>query len=713
MDHPGPKRGKRMPEADNNPRPSPNSSLPALDLGIIPPERIDLIPEEELRNLLLQTTPKAMRDLDLIEKGVENFFLFNYSPFALAKFEQLQFLKPADLTYFEGKNGFVLYQYLFVSEDTKELGLSNIVLRPASRKAEQVQKIKLACLAQSVAAFLQFVHRRDFILGEKKSAGELLEWVQRQYINTDDKGNILDFQDSKNLPVSMRNLITFSVESFLQRNLKLKDEILTSFITILSKKPGEILEFISQVKTENEALIALEKRGNRPPLLQLHPDFHVIQPSLDELITEASIDPKIVAKNEETELEIVYEFFISLARRILTHLLPAEQSGWIQPAGTEQGSEFIQELRRHPAFTSGKHWEGSDLFLQAFEVLTQSMGSLSLLRKESLVNVAFTDIVIRIRETKEPLVVDQSSIKLKDAAIQAAGLSKSEVLDQVLERLKARNDILKRDKSIGTSPGVLVLAVENVLPAFLYNKEKRTSVHNLIRKSGQPKGIFAFLREVSEGIDSEVAIDEQIRLSKAISEWEKENEKLKRKAEQDSKSILVRLIEWILGLFGINVSAGDKKDFEILEETPSQTKSSSKQSTPKTEEPDQSTKKKKSLGVLLGPKEKSLLIPPKLQKVIDYVDRKNNGIIWLDEVVSTSASPEFGKDKVADLMYYDQKRRYIEIRSMNSIRHVFIRKELEFDSAWLDSTLEYLENVTAKKPEFAALADTLRKFRDE
>lgn len=193
----------------------------------------------------------------------------------------------------------------------------------------------------------------------------------------------------------------------------------------------------------------------------------------------------------------------------------------------------------------------------------------------------------------------------------------------------------------------------------------------------------------------------------------KRNEKLKRKAEQDSKSLLVRLIEWILGLFGINVSGGDKKDFEILEDTPVQSRGPSKQTSSKTEEPDQHPKKKKSLGVLLGPKEKATLIPPKLQKVIDYVDRKNNGIIWLDEVVSTSASPEFGKDKVADLMYYDQKRRYIEIRSMNSVRHVFIRKELEFDSAWLDSTLEYLENVTAKKPEFAALADTLRKFRDE
>nr|WP_246028138.1 hypothetical protein [Leptospira fletcheri] len=702
-----------MPEADRSPKISPELGLPAQELGIVPPERVDLIPEEELRNLLLQTNPKAMRDLDLIEKGVENFFLFSQSPFALAKFEQLQFLKPADLTYFENKNGFVLYQYMFVSEETKELGLSNVVLRPASRKSEQVQKIKLACLAQSASAFLQFIHRRDFILMEKKNSGELREWVQRQYINTDEKGNPVDFQDSKNLALSMRNLITFSMESFLQRNLKLNEEILGTFVSILSKKQPEIAEFLAQIKTEGDAITALERRGNRPPLLQLHPEFHLVQPSLDELINDSSPDSKTGAANEETEMEIVYEIFISLARRILVHLLPAEQTSWIQSDGMMQGSEFLAELRRHPAFTSGKNWEGSDLFLQAFEVLIQSMNSLSALRKESLVNLAFTDIVIRIRETKEPLVVDQNSIKLKDGAIQAAGLNKAEILDQILEKIKSRNDILKREKTTGSAPGLLTLALENVIPAFLYNKDKRTSVHNLIRKNGQAKGIYAFLREVTEGVDSEVAIDEQLRLSKAISEWEKETEKQKRKAEQDSKSWIVRLLEWILGLFGIAVASTEKKDFEILDDSIGSTKSAQKQASPKSETAEPQAKRKKSLGVIVGPKEKSLLIPPKLQKVIDYVDRNNNGLIWLDEVVNTVASPEFGKDKVADLIYYDQKRRYIEIRSMNSVRHVFIRKELEFDSAWLDSVLEYLENVTAKNPEFAALADTLRKFREE
>ncbi|TGL60921.1 hypothetical protein [Leptospira sarikeiensis] len=705
-----------MPETESNS--TPPASNPLSEEGVIPADRVDLIPEEELRNLLLQTAPKAMRDLDLIEKGVENFFLFNYSPFALAKFEQLQFLKPADLKYFEDKNGFVLYQYLFVSEETKELGLANVAIRPASRRADQIQKIKSACLAQSAASFLQFIVRRDINLAERRSAGELRDWVIRQYLNTDEKGNLLDFQDSKNLPYSMRNTKTLSVESFLLRNFKIREDILTSLISLLSKKPGEIVQFLGQIKANPDALLALDKRGSRPPLLRLHLEFHVIQPSLEELVGDTSIDSKKKNANEETELEIVFELFIGLSRKILMSLLPGEQAGWIRPSGLEQGEDFLRELSKHPAFTSGKTWEGSDIFLQSFEVLLGSMDSLSTLRKESLINLAFSDIVIRIRESKEPILVDLAAIKIKDSSIQAAGLSKTEVLDQILERFKTRNDILTREKVTGNSPGIVALALENVVSSFLTNKERRTSIHTLIRKNGQPKGIYAFLKDVVEGTDSEIVIDEQIRLSKAIADWEKDNEKQRLKAIQDSKSFIVKLLEWLLGLFGVNFSPPtSKKDIEPSDEYSSskQGKKTPSSSGAKTSaEPEKEPlKKKKSLGVLMGPKEKSTLIPAKVQKSIDYVDRRNNGIIWLDEVVNATSSPEFGKDKVADLMYYDQKRRYIEIRSMNSIRHVFIRKELESDSAWLDSTLEYLENVTAKKPEFAALADTLRKFRDE
>ncbi|PJZ69965.1 hypothetical protein CH373_13020 [Leptospira perolatii] len=699
-----------MPEAENTPKSPPN---PSMDFGVVPADRVDLIPEEELRNLLLQTNPKALRDLDLIEKGAENFFLFNYSPFALIKTEQLQFLKQTDLKYFEEKNGFINYQYLYHTEETVELGIANVVIRPASRRADQIQKIKSACIAQSVAAFLQYLNRRDQTLNDRRSTGELRDWVLKQYLNFDEKGNPLDIMDSKTLPQSLRNLRTISVESFLLRNFKLSEEALASIISILTKRPTEILDFMGQIKSDPEVILALEKRGGRPPLLRLNPDSHLVQPSLDELVGDLSNEKDLASDESLTEFEIIAELYTNIARRTLQVLLPSEQASWIQPLGMDQGSEYLEELTRHPAFTSSKTWEGADYFLQAYEVLINSMKSLSNLRRESIANIATNQVILKIRESKEPLVIEPSSIKLKDGILQKAGLPKSELFEQILEKVRARTDFLKREKTTGNSPGLVVLAVENVVPAFINEKERRTSIHNLIRKNGQPKGIYAFLREVVEGVDPEGIIAEQIRLSKVISEWEKEVERLRLKAEQDSKSFVVKLIEWILSLFGIKISAGQKKDFEPVEESSSQRTSSKETQVSAPKESTEAPKKKKSLGVLLGPKEKQMLIPAKIQKAIDYVDRRNNGLIWVDEVVNATSSPEFGKDKVGDLMYYDQKRRYIEIRSMNSVRHVFIRKELESDTAWLESTLEYLENVTAKKPEFAALAETLRKFRDE
>lgn len=255
----------------------------------------------------------------------------------------------------------------------------------------------------------------------------------------------------------------------------------------------------------------------------------------------------------------------------------------------------------------------------------------------------------------------------------------------------------------------MILAKAMILRAFVEIRSRRTSVHNLIRQNGYPRGIYEFLKEVSDVKDGQVAVDEQIRLSKAIAEWEEDTEKERIRSENASKSILERIIEFILSLFGIKFSPKErevtskgqvKRDFKNTETNHTSHESSK-------------PKKKKSLGVIVGPKEKEMLIPARVQKAIDYVDRKNNGLIWLDEVVAAVSSPEFGKDKVADLIYYDQKRRYLEIRAMNQVRHVFIRRELESDPAWIQTTLDYMDNVSAKKPEFSALADTLKRFQSE
>lgn len=669
-----------------------------------------MIGDQELKVLMLQFNPGAFKDIDLVEKGVENYFLFSQSPFALTKIEQLQHLKLHDIKFLEERRGIQSYQYLQFQKEVRELQIANVIIRPASLKADQIVKVKRGCLLQSVAAVLEMLHARDqFILNVSKNS-EIEDWVHQNYLNVDEKGMPINLSDSKFLEKSMQNLESLSLEALLSR-LQVRGDLFSNIFQMLNQKPGEILNQLSLIKVEAEVLPVLEKRGSRSPLLQLHPRFHLFQPSLDELLSfrHASKDkdepPKL------TELEIIFDLFTVIARKILLQILPGEDSSWIELTGNSQAERYVQELKKHPAFTSGKSWSGGGDFIKAYEVLLQTVRTLENLKKESLINLITGENLFRFKESKEPVNFDLSNFEADDAAIKSVGMSRSELFRQVLDRIRAREDFLKKERkgAGGETIGLLILAKSMILRSFVEVRPRRTSIHNLVRQNGYPRGIYEFLKEVSDVKDGQAAVDEQIRLSKAIAEWEEDTEKERIRSERASKSIIERILEFILSLFGIKLPPKEKEipsRGQVRKETKNSEPDNSPQESVK-------PKKKMSLGVIVGPKEKEMIIPARVQKAIDYVDRKNNGLIWLDEVVIAVSSPEFGKDKVADLIYYDQKRRYLEIRAMNQVRHVFIRRELESDPTWIQTTLDYLDNVSAKKPEFSALADTLRRFQNE
>ncbi|RHX82231.1 hypothetical protein EHQ05_05420 [Leptospira yasudae] len=687
------------------------NQVPTPESFVLSSEEIqDMIGDQELKVLMLQFNPGAFKDIDLVEKGVENYFLFNQSPFALTKIEQLQHLKLHDLKFLEERRGIQSYQYLLFQKEIRELQIVNVIIRPASLKADQIVKVKRGCLLQSVGAILEMLHARDqFILNVSKNS-EIEDWVHQNYLNVDEKGMPINLADSKFLEKSMQNLESLSLEALLSR-LQVRGDLFSNIFQMLNQKPGEILNQLSLIKVEPEVLPVLEKRGSRAPLLQLHPRFHLFQPSLDELLSFRHAPKEKDEPGKITELEIIFDLFTVIARKILLQLLPGEDSTWIELTGNSQAERYVQELKKHPAFTSGKNWMGGGDFIKAYEVLLQTVRTLENLKKESLINLITGENLFRFKESKEPVNFDLANFEAEDAEIKSVGMSRTELFREVLERIRAREDFLKKERKAagGEVMGLMILAKSMILRAFTEVRQRRTSVHNLIRQNGYPRGIYEFLREVTDVKDGQAAVDEQIRLSKAIAEWEEDTEKERIRSERASKSILERIIEFILGLFGIKLTP---KERETPSKTQARKETKSSDSDSSASEPVK-PKKKMSLGVIVGPKEKEMIIPARVQKAIDYVDRKNNGLIWLDEVVVAVSSPEFGKDKVADLIYYDQKRRYLEIRAMNQVRHVFIRRELESDPSWIQTTLDYLDNVSAKKPEFSALADTLRRFQNE
>lgn len=172
-----------------------------------------------------------------------------------------------------------------------------------------------------------------------------------------------------------------------------------------------------------------------------------------------------------------------------------------------------------------------------------------------MINLITGENLVRFKESKEPIHFDLSNFEVDDASIKSVGMSRTELFREVLERIRSREDFLKKERkgSGGETIGLMILAKSMIVRAFIEVRQRRTSIHNLIRQNGFTRGIYEFLKEVSDIKDGQVAVDEQIRLSKAIAEWEEDTEKERIRSERASKSILERIIEFILSLFGIKV----------------------------------------------------------------------------------------------------------------------------------------------------------------
>ena len=57
----------------------------------------DLLADAELKGIMAQFNPMASKDITLIEKGVENFFLFHQAHYALMREDQLVHIGAAEL----------------------------------------------------------------------------------------------------------------------------------------------------------------------------------------------------------------------------------------------------------------------------------------------------------------------------------------------------------------------------------------------------------------------------------------------------------------------------------------------------------------------------------------------------------------------------------------------------------------------------------------
>ena len=655
----------------------------------------DLCDDTELKNLMAQLNPLAVKDIGTIEKGVEHYFLFHQSHLALIRKEQMQYLTPADIIALADRNALRPFSYLDYDINSGTMYVRNVLIRPASLKAEQVRKVKQGCVRGSAAALLEYINARDRRLLDLEREDELGRWVSNRFIKTDAEGAVLSSESRKSLNTLLANVRSLSFEFILENEIGAPEELTPGIIKLLAGNRADLESELSQVaELSPQARDAMNSRGNQSILFTLSPELHLLNPITIELIEIR--DGKI--NNIHCELEWVHLLFIQLARKILQAILPEEERSRLPEQGPTQDQIFLKELKKHPSLTGGD-WSNAENFIYIFEASIKRVRYLKQIRKEFLIEQIGQDTLQKLNMLFEPYFFNKSQFSVSSALAEIFK-DKDELFNLVAEKIKENPEVLameerreNTDRAEGETPGLFLIFRYNLARSFVQNKNRRNFLHLMARTGGHEKGIYDLLIEVKEGIDPPEIIDEQIKLARSIREWEEELEKERRKKEKSGQSFFTRIVNFFKRLFGGDSEFSPKKDGEPGGKG----------------ERGDADPAPTARGVLVGPKERSMKVPVAVQKAIEEVDRKNNGIIWLDEVIKHMGSTKFTPDMIGDMLHYDEMERYQEVRPLIKIRRTFIIRQDENDPKWLQSSIDYLDNIHNAGPEHKTLSDYLKQ----
>ncbi|MBX7059085.1 MAG: hypothetical protein K1X75_13545 [Leptospirales bacterium] len=671
------------------------------------PVEADLLGEAELKALMAQFNPLAARDLVLIEKGVENFFRFNQSAYALTRSEQLQHLGAPELKFLADRRALIPFCYFNTSETHDRLSLVNVLIRPASLKGEQAARVKQGCIRASALAIIQYVVHRDRTIRELVQNGQLGAWISRRLL-----GDAQEISQARDLKRLLPELRRYSVERLLEEQTNAPAELIIGVMHLLSMPADKLAGDLTLYgQWPLEAQNALAERGPRSLLAPLSRDFHIFQPPARDLIEM----PDSRIKENRSELEWLQLLYTQIARRILLSLLPPEETGWIQPKSAGQDARYIEELKKHPGFALGQEWPDGDLFLECYEALTRRGETVRAMRREYVVELVLRESLKSLDMQFEPVRISIDEFTLPDPAIENY-IPREEVFRLVTERMKSLPDLLHMSerrtsvsgqRAAAEERGVYFIYRANMPRAFVRNVQRRSMLHLFCKANGMARGIYDCLVDVSRPDAPAQLVDDQLALGRAIRDWEAEQERERIKRERAAMGFFARLILWLKSLFG----AGDapKRRSEDAREADSAAEAAASGGSGGVGEGagERGRPRKRSQ----APRSKRRPVPARVQQVVDYVERNFKGIIWIDEVLASLNSVKFNEDVIGDLLFYDSEQRYVEIKALRDVRRAYLRAANEDDPTWVGSTIDYLENMANPREEHRLLAAYLRNFR--
>jgi hypothetical protein len=245
----------------------------------------DLVPDQEVRNLLVQYTPAALKDIALIEQGVENFYRFHDSPEALTHPDRLQFLGAKDLRWLDSKNAIRLYQYVRTSADAGKLEVQTVAFRPADLHGTRISRIKRACIRESAYSILRHLAYRERILNQLEERGELGMWLRKRLLGDMAALPMRKTNDAvlKKLPEFFQRL---SFEHFLESEMEISSEMRNQILELLRAAPSAEGSLEKDVEPPDEVRRVIQARGGRPALLMLSPGCHAVFPVLTAETTD-------------------------------------------------------------------------------------------------------------------------------------------------------------------------------------------------------------------------------------------------------------------------------------------------------------------------------------------------------------------------------------------------------------------------------------------
>ena len=613
----------------------------------------------ELQSALAGMNPSTLTDVSLVEQGTSSMLLMTHSVRSLKSASDLA-SSADDLNLLVERNVFRQHIWLDYQPDTGRLVTKKIFIRPASLRPHEADKIIEECDIMSALSLAWYLQHRE-------SANDKTEITPLS--------SFRQITDPHRIIASLGILESHSIEAFLD-SYDVSDRSIRRIVEILSQ-PSNDLFTSSQSSREIPpgVLDSMDDRGDFPFLYRISNERHILFPNPTLLVNPTEDD--IV--EQPTVAEWLYNAHIETARSLILQL-ENEDSTHLDYQG------ILATFEQHSSLQSEEAWPGIQSFIEATQKLHDLVEILRRLRIESAFTLAYSEMLQALNMQLRPVHISVETLNPPPFLLRRMNNAET-VFRRFVDKAKKDPEVMVHQ---GQAGNYFFLFKSNLVQAFIEHRQQRTLLHLMAKQNDIANGIYDFVSSSPSLNDAAKRLQEELIM--AIRRWEQDRQREIEKRERAKTSFFRRIFDWLLSLFGMLPASLPADD------VPAQTQTTSQAQVARRHRPS-------------APPDRRRLIPSKIEKAISFVERNQDGLIWVDDVVSSLASATMNLEAVSDILFYDKEQRFKEIRPLSKIRRLFIRMEMLENPEWVKETIHRLE-TTARMPQHLALLDYLKKGDD-